>query len=192
MDCFEVMAKRQSVHHYQPTQVEEEKLAKILEAANRAPSAGNLQAYAILVVKDPSLRQALDQASGGQGCVARAPCVLVFCTDPQRSSKKFGTRGEHLLCVQDATIACAYAQLAATTLGLSSIWIGALLDPEASQDALGIQENIWPVALLPIGYPVETPPRKPRRALQELVREVVPKQHAVLADSTRRAEAHGR
>ncbi len=183
MEFDEAITKRQSVRRYHSSQIDEEKLTRILEAANRAPSAGNFQAYAILVVKEPKLRQALAEASGGHRCVAEAPCVLVFCADPQRSSRTYGSRGEHLLCIQDATIACAYAQLAATTLGLGSIWIGARLDPEAVTVVLDLKERIWPIALLPIGYPAEMPERKPRRSLQDLVREVVPGNGSELAES---------
>ena len=36
-------------------------------------------------------------------------------------------------------------------------------------DALGIQDTVWPVALLPIGYAAETPASTARRVLQEIV-----------------------
>lgn len=172
MEFFEVVQKRQSIRKFKATPVEADKLSRILKAANRAPSAGNLQAYQIFVVKDPALKARLDAAAGNQGSVKEAPIVLIFCASPERSATRYGSRGEELYCVQDATIACAYAQLAATALGLASVWIGAVFEPETVKEALGITEDLWPIALLPLGYPAEETPRTPRRTLEDLVREL--------------------
>ncbi|HSB15919.1 MAG TPA: nitroreductase family protein [Bryobacteraceae bacterium] len=58
MDYFEAVRKRQSIRAYQPKPVEEEKLLRILETANAAPSAGNLQAYDIFVVRKADQKKA--------------------------------------------------------------------------------------------------------------------------------------
>ena len=104
------------------------------------------------------------------GAEPSAPVVLAFCAHPRRSAAKYGRRGEELYCVQDATIACAYAQLAATALGLGSVWVGAF-DTDAVAQAIGARRDWRPVALLPIGYPAESPEATPRRSLNELVHE---------------------
>ena len=172
MDFFETIRARRSVRRFQPRPIEPELLQRLLEAANRAPSAGNAQAYRIFVIKPIELRQRLSRAIGGQSCVAEAPAVLVFCADPARSATIWGSKGEQVLCVQDATVACAYAQLAATALGLVSVWLGAVIEPDAVREALGLTEDLWPLIVLPIGYAAETPSPRPRRALSDLVREV--------------------
>ena len=110
---------------FQDREVSQEKLDTILRAANRAPSAGDLQAYSIVVVRKPEARQALAQAAVDQQFVAEAPVVLVFLADPKRSGEKYGHRGEGLYAIQDAAIACAYAQLAAHDVGLTACWVGA-------------------------------------------------------------------
>ena len=51
MDFFEIIQKRRSVRRFQAKEVEPEKLRQILQAANQAPSAGNLQAYDIVLVR---------------------------------------------------------------------------------------------------------------------------------------------
>lgn len=170
-EFFEVVEARTSIRQFQPQPVEPEQLERILKAANRAPSAGNLQAYRIIIVTDPQMRGRLEAASGNQGSVAGAPVVLVFCACPSESAARYGARGKELYCVQDATIACAYAQLAVTALGLGSVWIGAVFEPDVIKDVLRLGEGLWPVALLPIGVPAEQPPRTPRRPLRETVRE---------------------
>ena len=169
---FQVIQDRQSIRRFTDRPVEAEKLLQVLEAATRAPSAGNLQAYQIYVVRDPALRGRLDEAAGNQRSVAQAPVVLVFCAMPHRSAARYGARGEQLFCVQDATIACAYAQLAAASLGLGSVWIGAVQEPEVVREVLKLEGDLWPVAFLPLGHPAETPAPKPRRPLQDIVHEL--------------------
>jgi nitroreductase len=169
MDFFNVLDKRRSVRKFKSKPVEKENLLKILEAANSAPSAGNLQAYRIVVVEDETAKEELAQASLGQDFISRAPVVLVFLADRKSSSRRYGERGE-LYSLQDATISASYAQLAATALGLGSVWIGAF-DEEKVKQILN-KEELKPVAIIPIGYPDEKPGKTPRRSLDEIAETV--------------------
>ena len=173
-DFFEVIRQRRSIRRFGSTSIAEAPLTQILEAANRAPSAGNAQAYRIFIVKQAALRQRLARAAGNQTCVAEAPVVLVFCADPARSTAMWGAKGAQLLCVQDTTVACAYAQLAATALGLASVWLGAVIEAEAIREILGLPEDLWPLIVLPVGYPAEAPALRNRRLLSDLVQEIAP------------------
>lgn len=170
MDFFQTVHARQSVRAYQPKPVTSEQLEAILSAANRAPSAGNLQAYEIAIVRDAGTIQKLATTCFNQAFIAQAPVVLVFCADPARSAAKYGAAGEALYSVQDATVATAYAELAAAALGLSACWVGAFVDKDIAA-LLKLRAGLRPVSLLPIGWPAEHPPRMPRRALNELARE---------------------
>jgi nitroreductase len=169
MDYFETVKQRRSIRSFTAQLVEAEKLEKILEAANAAPSAGNLQAYEIYAVNAAKTRGALAAATRGQDYIAAAPVVLVFCVHPARA-EKYRDRGRKLYSVQDATIACTYAMLAATALGLATVWVGAFND-EAVWKAIGAPEGLTPVAMLPIGYPGEWPEPMSRRPLDSLVHE---------------------
>jgi nitroreductase len=171
MEFMTLIERRHSTRAYQDRAVEQAQLDKILHAANRAPSAGDLQAYSIVVVRSPAARKALARAAADQQFVAQAPVVLVFLAEPARSSEKYGHRGESLYAVQDATIACAYAQLAAHDLGLAACWVGAFRTRDV-REVVGATEEQVPVALLPVGYAAETPFVTPRRPLSEMVREV--------------------
>jgi len=168
MDFFELIQKRHSIRAFTSQTVEPEKLQAILEAANRAPSAGNLQAYEIYLVSDPARLHLLARAALEQDFIAQAPLALVFCAHPARSSRKYGRRGTTLYCIQDATIACTFAHLAAATLGLASVWVGAF-DDGAVRQAIGVEDNLLPVAILPVGYPAEKPQPTSRRPLSDLV-----------------------
>jgi nitroreductase len=171
MEFFEVLKQRHSIRAFAPTPVEQEKLQKILEAANLAPSAGNLQAYEIYLVRKKPQRVALARAAWDQEFVAQAPVVLVFLAHPARASRQYGQRGAKLYALQDATIACAFAMLAATALGLATVWVGAF-DDNAVARVVGVPEGLLPVAILPIGYAAEQPEPTSRRQLQELVHEL--------------------
>lgn len=167
MDFFSVVNNRHSTRAFKNREVEEEKIKQILETVNKAPSAGNLQAYEIVLIRNKEKRDALTGTSTlGQKYIGEAPLVLVFCASPKRSSK-YGPRGSGLYCIQDATIAASYAQLAATALGLSSVWIGAF-DEKAVSRIINAKDVI-PVAIIPIGYPDETPQLRPRRDLSDIV-----------------------
>jgi nitroreductase len=171
MDFFELIQARRSVRVFTPKPVEASHLKAILEAAQSAPSAGNLQAYEIYLVQEEKQRQALVKAASGQEFISQAPVVLGFCANPGRAAVRYGKRGEQLYAVQDATIACTYAMLAATALGLASVWVGAF-NVQAVRRALQAREEYLPVALLPVGYAGEQPPPRGRRSLENLVHKL--------------------
>lgn len=83
MEFFDVIKNRHSICTFSDQPVEPEKLQQILEMANLAPSAGNLQAYEIYVVTDAKKRDGLSCAALAQEYVAVAPVALVFCTHPE-------------------------------------------------------------------------------------------------------------
>lgn len=172
MNFFGLLHARRSVRTYHDRPVDPGQLEKILEAANRAPSAGNLQAYSILIVRQPSIKEALLQAALHQEALVQAPVVLAFIVRPRVSAAKYSQRGASLYAVQDATIACAYAQLAAVELGLATVWIGAFQE-EAVSRILKLTGDDRPLALLPIGYPAESPQPTPRRSLADLAHDAV-------------------
>lgn len=171
MELFEAIEARCSVRAYQPREIPAEDLEAVLSSSNQAPSAGNLQAYEIYITRDSGVKRALAKAAWNQDFLAQAPVVLIFCTHPARSATRYGERGEKLYCLQDATVAVAYAQLAATAWGLATCWIGAF-DDEGVARAIDLPTDQQPVAMLPIGYPAESPPRRSRRSLRKLVHDV--------------------
>ncbi|MBL7160665.1 MAG: nitroreductase family protein [Candidatus Aenigmarchaeota archaeon] len=165
MDFFEVLGKRRSIRKFRQREVEEEKLQKILEACNRAPSAGNLQAYKIFVVRSQEKRESLATVGRERGFFREAPISLIFCAAPEVSASLYGERGKNLYSIQDATIAAAYAQLAATSQGLATVWVGAF-DEEKIKEIIGT--DLKPVAILPLGYAAEEPEFTSRKSLKEL------------------------
>lgn len=169
MDFSELVKKRFSARSYLPKEVEKEKLDKLLGMVSLAPSAGNLQSYKIAMITDKSKKEELAFACMEQNFIADAPVVLVFLADLRTSGKKYGDRGMRMFAIQDATIAAAYAQLAAADLGLASVWVGTFETQEVMRLSKAGEYEV-PVAVLPIGYTNEKPDKKSRKKLEQLVK----------------------
>jgi nitroreductase len=169
MNFFEAVKNRRSVRSYIDKEVEQEKLDVILQTINAAPSAGNIQGYEVVVVRNADTKTELMNAAYGQPFITQTPVVLVFCANLMLSEGKFKSRGRDLYATQDATIAAAYCQLAATSVGLSTVWVGAF-DPDMVAKAIETPENIIPVAMIPIGYAESQPQMRPRRELNDIIR----------------------
>ena len=147
----ELFKKRKSIRSFSDKPVEEEKLKKILAAANSAPSAGGIEAREIIAVTDPKLQKNISQAAHDQKHVAEVPILLVFVALPEKSAEKYADRGRDLYATQDATLAAGFAWLEAVDLGLSASWVGGFIEEEV-QKILDLSEKQKPIALLPIGY----------------------------------------
>ena len=139
-----------------------------MEAARWAPSGGNLQPWRFVVVSAADRRRELASAALGQGFVAQAPVVIVVCAVPEESARHYGDRGRELYALQDTAAATENLLLAATGAGLGACWVGAF-DEHRVRRVLGLDPGWRPVAVVPIGHPAETPDRRSRRGLEEVL-----------------------
>jgi nitroreductase len=167
-NIFNVMLNRRSQRKFENREVEELKMEMIFAAADTAPTAGGFQGFEIFHVKKPEIKMKLVEGANRQPYV-NAPEVLVFCMNPSRVKLSFSQEIIKKFSVQDATLAAAYAQLAAHALGLSTVWIG-MIDEKKVAEALGT--DLVPSSILCIGYPQKTLQPKPKRNLVELIHTV--------------------
>ncbi len=164
-----LIRSRRSVRRYTREPVSEGLLQRLLEAAQLAPSAGNLQARDFIIVRDLNMKHELAEAAYGQFFVSMAPAVLVGCANVARSRAAYGRRAE-LYAVQDVTIAASYIQLAAEATGVVTCWIGAF-DEQRVARALELPPDVRPVLMLPVGYPDESPHARPRMNLDQFIHQ---------------------
>ena len=150
-EVLAAITARHSVRRFTGDPVPAESVNLILEAARRAPSAGNLQPWFFVVVGNQGLKKGLARAAG-QTFVAEAPLCLAVCAEPERSARVYGKRGRELYCYQDAAAATQNILLAAASLGLGACWVGAF-DEAAVSEALRLPARLRPVALVAVGYP---------------------------------------
>ncbi len=166
MDLMDAIKTRRSVRKFKETPVPEGLLKDVLNAARLAPSADNAQPWRAIVVMDEQLKLKLVAASYGQKFIAQAPVVVVVCGIPDEA---FPTIGGYMNAhVIDVAIAVDHITLAAHALGLGTCWIGWFKEDKV-RELLNIPEDVRVVALIPIGYPDESPERTPRKNLEDLV-----------------------
>ncbi len=170
LNFFNLIATRHSVRAYEDRRLPDDIIDKILSAANSAPSAKNLQSYRIFVVQKKEDKKKLVTATHDQSFIEDASVVFIFCADLV-SARMAGVRGVELYCIQDATIACTYAQLAAEALGLSSVWVGSF-EEEMVHKIFSIDRNFKPVAMLVVGFPDEEPEKRSRKHLNEISQRI--------------------
>ncbi|MEM2161055.1 MAG: nitroreductase family protein [Candidatus Nitrosotenuis sp.] len=171
MSFFDLIESRHSVRAFKDKKLAQETIGKIASAATKAASAGNLQSYQIFIITKKEDKKMLADAAHGQNFIEDASAVFVFCADTRASAQDYGRRGEELYCIQDATIACTYAQLAAHSLGLASVWVGSF-DEDSVSGILGLNSNLRPVAMLVVGFAAEEPEITPRKPVDEMVHKL--------------------
>jgi len=152
---LKILFERRSIRKFLSEEIPEEHLLQMLEAANYAPSAGNLQAREFVVVKDPKRRKEIADIAYGQEFIAEAPVVVVVCANYGISMSRYGKRGE-LYALQDADAATENLLLAAHALGYGAVWIGAF-DENKLSGLLELPPYVRPIAVVPIGKPAERP-----------------------------------
>jgi nitroreductase len=162
------MLNRRSQRKFEDREIEDWKLEMIFAAADTAPTAGGFQGFEVYHVKNLDVKLKLVQAANNQPYV-NAPVVLVFCMNPSRVKMNFPQDIIKKFSVQDATLAAAYAQLAAHALGLTSVWIG-MIDEQKVMQAL--VTDLVPGSILCLGYSQKMLHPKPKRKLTELIKEI--------------------
>lgn len=168
MKVFDAIKKRGCIRSFDRTKkVSDNQIIKLLKAASYAPSAGNLQSYLIVVVKNNDLKKKLAKASLLQMFIAKASVVFVVCADLKRSARLYLKRGRDLYCIQDATIAAQNVFLTATEMGLGACWVGAFNENKVRKILL-LEERFRPIAIMPIGHPVSYPKARSRRKIEDI------------------------
>jgi nitroreductase len=164
MNVLAAIQSRRSIRLYSDRPVEEEKLRKILEAGRLSPSAGNMQNWKFIVVRDEDLREQLTEAAYSQMFVAQSPIILVLCSTDPDGIMKCGQPKSSV----DVSIATSFMILEAAEQGLGTCWLGSFKE-DMVKKILGIPDYVRVVAMTPLGYPGEAPAERPRRKTDEIV-----------------------
>jgi nitroreductase len=168
MDLFKAIKERRSIRKFKKQEIPQAIIDKIIDAAVWAPSAGNVQPYALVLAQTEKTKQLLSKAAFGQKDIEEASAVVIVCADEKRAEKSYGSRGKNLYCLQDTAAAIQNMLLAAYSLGLGTCWIGAFKESEVKKVING-PDGMRPVAMIPIGYPNEAPSPTTRRSSNEII-----------------------
>ena len=137
MDFLELAAERYSVRSYSDKPVEQEKIDRILKAAQLAPTAVNFQPQMIYVLKSETAMAKINRLCR---CIYGAPLVFLICSDERKTWKSQTERG-YSSGEMDCSIVCTHMMLEAWEQGLGSVWVR-LFDVNAVAKAL-ICRNIY-------------------------------------------------
>ncbi len=180
-ETLRLIMRRATVRTFSDRFVERETRETVLEAAMRAPTAGNLMAYSIIEVEDPGKKERLAETCDDQPFIAKAPLVLLFLADYRKLFDLFRASGveercakegrelrspgpgELFISMSDALVAAHTAVLAGESLGLASCYIGDIFEHfEEHRRLFELPDFVFPAALLVMGYPKGSyPPENP-------------------------------
>jgi nitroreductase len=182
MEVLEAIYKRRSIREFTDEPVPDEILNQILEAGTWAPSAGNMQAWEFVIVKDLAARRKLvDTTDAGvtaragvytQEWIMSAPIVIVVCYDVKRMTGRYGHKGRNLMTIMDCMLCVENMILAAMHFGLGTCCVVGF-DPVRLKEVLPIPKEIFPLLLLPLGFPAQYPSAPYRLPVSDLLRLVI-------------------
>jgi nitroreductase len=172
MNQLTIIKQRKSIRSYKSDTVSEKDIHTLLEAARWAPSAGNKQPLEVVIVKSTDQKERLVEGAYGQKFISQVPIVFVICADVDRTSARYGKRGETLFAIQDVAAATQNILLMATALNYGTVWVGAF-DEKVVSSILKLPTNIRPLAIIPIGRAAKDPSPRPRREIAEFVHHEV-------------------
>ncbi|MBC9179042.1 NADPH-dependent oxidoreductase [Pseudoroseomonas ludipueritiae] len=172
---LEALLSHRSVRAFLPDALPEGALETLVAAGQSASTSSNLQAWSVVAVEDPGRRARLAELSGRQGFVAKAPLFLCFIADTSRLRRLGERHGQpmegldyleaFIVAAVDAALAAQNVVVAAESLGLGTVYIGALRNkPEEVGQELGLPPGAMALFGLCVGRPDPAAPAqiKPR------------------------------
>jgi nitroreductase len=163
-DILAHLLAHRSTRRYRSDPVPPNTVEALVAAAQSAASSSNLQTWSVVAVEDGARRQRLSEFAGDQRHIRDAPLFLVWLADLSRAERLAKHEGRPdegihflemlLVAVVDAALAAQNAVVALESLGLGSVYIGALRNrPQAVAEELGLPPNVLAVFGLCVGYP---------------------------------------
>ncbi len=186
---LKIIENRVSLRRYKDKKIEENDLNQIINSAMRAPTAGNMMLYSILVIKDEEKKKILSKTCDNQSFIAKAPVLFVFLADFQRifdyfkvsNLKEYCERenkdlpnpkfSNMFLAAGDAFIAAQNAVIAAESMGIGSCYIGDIIEKyEEKKSLLNLPKYTLPITMLTLGYyPDDFQKRKSKRFRKDYI-----------------------
>jgi len=193
---FETIKGRRSVRSFLSKEVSDIVLERILDAARWAPSAHNSQPWRFIIVRDIKTKQILSEAMAERwnkdlkkdktstkecqnlirGSIQRftnPPIIIVVCLtldDMNEYVDKKRYDAEFVMAIQSVANSIQNMLLAVHVEGLGACWFCAPLFCQKSvRRSLGIPKDVYPQALITLGYPAEKPIVTTRKPLESIV-----------------------
>ncbi len=197
-----LLLNHRSVRGYRPDALPAGTLETLIAAAQSAATSSNLQTWSVIAVTDPEKKAALATLANNQKHIEQCPLFLVWVADISRNQRLAQQEGvtlevmpyqeTFLVAAIDAALAAQNATVAAESLGLSCVYIGALRNqPLEVAKVVNLPSGTFGVFGMCVGYPTEAAfgevkPRLPQEVI--LHRET----YEVPVDEAQRRSAYDR
>jgi len=152
MQTLEAIFKRRSIRKFTNQKIKDEDIKTLLRAAMMAPTARNAQEWEFLVIRDKKTFDRIMAVHPHAGMLDSADTAIVVCGNLQKEYYPG-------YWVGDCGAATQNILLAATELGIASVWLGV----QAAKDrrdgvkkVLNLPDGIEPFCIIALGYPAET------------------------------------
>lgn len=151
MKVMEAILKRRSIRQFTKQPIAKDDLTTLLRAAMMAPTARNCQEWEFVLVRDKNTFKKIMHVHPYAKMLEQADCALIVCGNTQR---------EHApgYWMADCGAATQNILLAATSLGIGSVWLGVYPNEERMHglaQILGLPEYVKPLNIIALGYPNE-------------------------------------
>ena len=162
MELQEVLQRRRSIRKYTEEPVSKEDIDLLMHAAMSGPSACNKMPWEFYVITDEAVLEKLRNAS--RYSKIYAPLAIVVCGSLSRALPSQLAP----YWIQDCSAATENILLAATDLGLGTVWCGIHPQKRAEErvrEALGLTEKQIPLNIIYVGHPDQV--QEPRDQYKE-------------------------
>jgi nitroreductase len=174
MDSMEAIKGRRSVRAYKSDLIPEEKLRKVLEAVQWAPSWANTQCWEVIVVKEEGTKKQLVETlspnNPSREAIVQAPLTLALIAIEGRAGFKKGEvctdKGDWYMF--DIGLATQNLCLAAYAEGLGTVIVGNF-DAAKAAEVLQVPPGKAVVIITPLGFPEKVPAPPKRKEIEEFV-----------------------
>lgn len=176
MTVNECIRERRSIRKFKEDKIDHELLAGIIETASYAPSWKNTQITRYIAIegalKDKIAKEGTTPYPNNGNIIENAPMLIAVTVIKNRCGYErdgsFTTPRKDTWQMYDAGIASQTFCLAAYDRGVGSVILG-IFDREKIESILELPEDRELVALIPIGYPDETPAAPKRKTVEDLL-----------------------
>lgn len=163
-DTLSTLLSHRSIRAYLPNPLPPETLELMVAAAQSASTSSNLQTWSVVAVEERERKEQLSQLAGNQAHIRQCPLFLVWLVDLARLTHIAERRGlphegldyleMFVMATVDAALAAQNAAVAAESLGLGIVYIGAMRNhPEDVAAVVGLPPHVFAVFGMCVGYP---------------------------------------
>jgi FMN reductase [NAD(P)H] len=168
MNFYDIMMNRRSVRGFKDQIIQQNLIDELLDVANNAPSAGNIQPLSIITVQNDEAKKELAKILGSQPWIGNAPVSMIFCIDfyrvkkwaSQSNTNFYGNNAlvHFLIAFADVICAAQNVVILAESFGLGSVYAGTILSSmNRVRQYFAIPKYVIPIMCLSIGYPERIP-----------------------------------